>query len=351
MSVPGYRLPNSAFDLPFVVVGTAIVRPHPPGRACAPGAPTDPDVRVSRIRLFVQRVRLAAGPSYHLAAARRPATAATLSGRSGTELASSVSLPCPSQPVPLHGTPLAPRGPSGRFPRFRYGEVLRLPDAPCASLRSLRSALPRASTTDGGDDGTSQVPGRPLGTCPRPKDPGRAARQDPGATPLRFDGAAVAFHHPGGVGHDHVGSFGAYPRGPCPRCLRFAGVLTIRPRKTRFPAAVLSLTGRDFHPRVAPRGFGFCSLLRYPLTIWIESRLTFSIIGGLRSLLRPPPPPGLPGATGLKSRATQTKSYGLRPANLYATSDGQPPLARPSEGAPRLCSTQSVGLCLCSPGF
>jgi len=78
--------------------------------------------------------------------------------------------------------------------------------------------------------------------------PVRRRLRTPGELPLRFELDAVAFHAPSRVGRDHdlisgltlvAHSPAVYASQPPSRC---------RPRKTRSPAALLSLTGTGFSP-------------------------------------------------------------------------------------------------------
>src|SRR5436190_13157315 len=77
---------------------------------------------------------------------------------------------------------------------------------------------------------------------PRASDPGEGGvTWTPGTSPLRCGPAAVAFHESGRVGPHHHDSFGAYPRDPRTRAPTLRSRPHGRPRKTRSPAAVLSL--------------------------------------------------------------------------------------------------------------
>ena len=94
-------------------------------------------------------------------------------------------------------------------------------------------------------------------TCHEPRTPVGRASQDPGPTPCVSTPTLLPSAVPAASARTTT-LFRGLPRGPHARCLRFAAALTERPRKTRFPVAVLCLAGRDFHPRVTSRGF--CSL-------------------------------------------------------------------------------------------
>src|SRR5262249_49101004 len=120
-----------------------------------------------------------------------------------------------------------------------------------------------------------KVPGQPLCTCLGPRTPVGRQRQDPGASPLRFGAAAVAFHLPGSVGPTTSDSSGAYPRGLRTNCLRFAVCPREHPTQDSFPAAILDLTGAGLSPAGRIRKFQRVASL--------------------------PPSPGLPGATGIHS--------------------------------------------------
>ena len=166
---------------------------------------------------------------------------------------------CVSAIFPSNGSVIRCRPLLGGVPRVgspASSLLLRHSDFPPpvgrASLPSRRS-LPRshfASTR--GDDGTSQVPGQPLSHVPCSLTPVEPLRRTFG--PCLATGAAVlpsAFGNSVGLhnlrisGLNHTAHapavYASQPRSP---------VYSLRPRKTRF-RLVVSLAGRDFHPRAA----------------------------------------------------------------------------------------------------
>ena len=176
-----------------------------PGR---PGAPTDPNVRNSRIRLLRTWARYVSDETAHAPCGSRPLTSwagfatccSFVEMFIGTESHASFP-PTVHAPTPL----FAPPGPSGWFP-FRpiTPEVTRSP-------RFLGNPYAHA---------TSLGPRR-----------GQRTRT-PGDIPLRFGHVVIAFHYPGSVGPHHMGDFGAYP---------FAVALTV-------PATQNSLSGGGPQP-------------------------------------------------------------------------------------------------------
>ena len=125
-----------------------------PGRYC-PGAPTDPDLHNSRIRLV--RPRSSQGdPSGHPPAGsespglRERATPSMPSPSSLSveglvrQIVRSGPRPSFAPTVPRSGEPFPPLGPCGMVPQLqRYSGSLRLLAGHLASLRFLRSAIPR----------------------------------------------------------------------------------------------------------------------------------------------------------------------------------------------------------------
>ena len=167
---------------------------------------------------------------------------------------SSMSPPSFPPTVPCPGAPFPPRGPSGRFPRFFGTAALRLPAAPPASLRFLRRAvpplhawasLPRSTgarsaglglahrgarpATSTETTGSPRFLGNPLCTRALLSDPGGTSR----ARPLPRFGVAFRQLERRRLPRRNA-DFGAQSHGPRARCLRFAGRVTPRPRKTRF---------------------------------------------------------------------------------------------------------------------
>jgi hypothetical protein len=151
--------------------------------------------------------------------------------------------------------PFPPPGPSGSVPRLpRYYEGSLTPRHPshrarfpspggtaCAAARFAPADCgrprPRAwifghpesspACFFGGDGRASQVPGGTLWTYAVLFDPGRALA--PGHCGARVLSPVTQRGRPQRDVH-----FEARSHGLRPRCLRFAGVLTVRPRKTRF---------------------------------------------------------------------------------------------------------------------
>jgi hypothetical protein len=96
-------------------------------RELLPEAPTDPDMRISRIRLFGSRLCCVTEEVRIFRHA--PACAVSLSARvSLIRLWSAVSPPSFPRTFPCAGALFPPRGPSGRFPRFlgttKHSDVL-----------------------------------------------------------------------------------------------------------------------------------------------------------------------------------------------------------------------------------
>jgi hypothetical protein len=194
-----------------------------PGR-CLPGAPTDPDVQISRIRLFETRLRYA------------PAIRSSC-----VEMGSE---PDVSSIFPSHGSmsrrTLRSTGSLGPVPPLRhYYGALRRPARP-ARLR-LRS--PSAVPSFDGADGNSQVPRRPSPRVLRLFDPGGisgAGLRDNVPTCRSFD---VAFRAYGLVGFHHLDISGPHSAA-CVLAVYASRLGSPRTsRKTRFRLAALPWSG------------------------------------------------------------------------------------------------------------
>ena len=173
---------------------------------------------------------------------------------------------CPSASSIIRSAASLRRVPWGECPDL-IGTTrrLRLLASPRASLRLLRSALPplrprslpRSRTMPrgpglllprrprrplvGGEDETSQVPGRPLRTCPalRP-------RRTAGPRPLRDRRWGLPRSRPRRL--RHANSFGAPSRGLHALCVRFAAGVTPPACATLDSGWWPTLAGRDSHP-------------------------------------------------------------------------------------------------------
>jgi hypothetical protein len=208
-----------------------------PGR-CLPGAPTDPDVQISRIRLFETRLRYA------------PAIRSSC-----VEMGSE---PDVSSIFPSHGSmsrrTLRSTGSLGPVPPLRhYYGALRRPARP-ARLR-LRS--PSAVPSFDGADGNSQVPRRPSPRVLRLFDPGGisgAGLRDNVPTCRSFD---VAFRAYGLVGFHHLDISGPHSAA-CVLAVYASRLGSPRTsRKTRFRLAALPWSGGSSTRWVASSGFSF----------------------------------------------------------------------------------------------
>ncbi len=178
--------------------------------------------------------------------------------------------------VPRHGEPFPPTGPGDTVPRLhRYYGSLRLLDARPASLRFLRSAVPRMhplaprgrrvrlprrdldrrSRLTAHSAETSRSPrflGNPHACMPCSQTPARLA------APGHRGAANVAFrlHNDVGPRESH---FGAPSHGLHTRCLRFAARVAPGPRKTRFRLAGQPCPGGVGYPQDSRRGFSSSS--------------------------------------------------------------------------------------------
>ena len=122
------------------------------------------------------------------------------------------------QTVRQIGTSFPPQGPAGRFPCF-VG-TMRCSETP-SSIPLRFVVLGSAVPSEDGDDGASQVPGKPSRAC--------CALRDPGGTPNASTMAAiqhVAFRDSDNVGSHDLTDFGAQSHSPLVRCLRFAVQVT-----------------------------------------------------------------------------------------------------------------------------
>ena len=172
--------------------------------------------------------------------------------------------------VPRSGEPVPPLGPCGMVPQLRrYHDSLRLLAGPPASLRFLRSAVPRvrslvlarrsASALAFAGAVTRAVPGT------------FAWRRQGLPSSWRVHSTRALLSDPGGIyapGHSarrcclppkarrrlpRQSSFGAQSHGSRRRCLRFADRVTPAPRKTRF-RLVANLGRAGFDPQDSIRG-------------------------------------------------------------------------------------------------
>jgi hypothetical protein len=222
------------------------VLPGSPG-GFPPRAPTDPDVRIFRIRFFESWIRSGSGPI-----SRLELPPVSLSSHSGKEFARSLPLPPLSRLAPRPGSPLPSAGSLGSVPplhrsyrgattplrpsrALRSSLVLRYRSCARCSLLSAASAPPQAWGFGSGSPtrfferrrGVSQVPGEPL--CERPVLRPRSGLR---ISPCRCVGAVAAKLED--VDPSELNCFEAQSHGSHTRCLRFAAALLSDSRKTRF---------------------------------------------------------------------------------------------------------------------
>ena len=161
--------------------------------------------------------------------------------------------------------------------RVTSSPSLRATTASPSSLPRSRTFPPRAWTTSiaapapplhGGDDETSQVPGRPLRTCPalRP-------RRTSGPRPLQDRRWGLP---PFQQRRLRIGAFGAPSRGLHALCVRFAAGVAPGPRNTRF-RLVASLGRSGLSPAGSRRRFPAC------LSLYIAFPLHQALPGAMKS--------------------------------------------------------------------
>jgi hypothetical protein len=139
--------------------------------------------------------------------------------------------------------------PSSVPPRF-VAFAWRYQRAPLLRFRSRLAPWLRTWAADrrppelAGDDGTSQVPGRPSDTRRAPMTPA-----GPLCQAVQHSGAAATSAYGGG---SRESAFEAQSRGSCPPCVRFAVEVALVPRNTRFRVvASLSRAGLTLRGLVA----------------------------------------------------------------------------------------------------
>jgi hypothetical protein len=168
--------------------------------------------------------------------------------------------------VPVFRCSLPSTGSLGLVPPLlRYCEALRLPAAPPALLRFLRSAVPPLHLGLRSRGHKAQYPrARDFSPDSRNRTVRRRRQDLPGSWRTLCERAVLS--DPGGtsaLGHYRASvlssanwtastpttnaNFGAQSHGPHTGCLRFAGWITPPPRKTRF-RRLANLTGRDWLP-------------------------------------------------------------------------------------------------------